>query len=176
MKSRLWMKAILAIVVFGWIAGLQGPVRGEWIGDGLTENDRLEKPFEGGLLFSALQGSLTTTRFRMLPYFDPRFDGGLDAVLSPSFDLIRRESYSLKLTLPVSWDQGFYGDQYQGGTLSAGLFATLRFKSLPARYGSWSLNTGLFLIRKEPSLVNETLSDDFESLGRIGTINISISY
>ncbi len=176
MKSRLWMKAILAIVVFVWVAGFQGPARGQWIRDGLTENDQLEKPFESDLLFSPLQRNLTTNRFRMPLYFDPMFSGGLDAALRPSVDLIDRGSYSLKLTLPVLWDQGHYGAQDDGGTLGAGLFATFRLNVLPARYGSWSLNTGLFLIRKEPNIVDQILPGDLESLGRIGTINISISY
>jgi hypothetical protein len=176
MKSRQWMKAILALVVLVWIAGFQGTGRGEWIGDVLIQDDYQENPLEGGHPFSALLGSMATTRLRMPSYFDPRFSGGLEAALGPSLDLIHRESYSLKLTMPVSWDQGLYAAPDQGGTFSAGLFATIRFKALPARYGSWSLSTGLFLIRKDPGLMDETLPGDFEGLGRIGTVNISISY
>lgn len=109
---------------------------------------------------------------------DPFTMGSLAPGIEPWLDLLDRASYSLKLSFPISGDSDSYGwDKDGGGFLSAGFLASVRFKSLPGRYGSWILNTGFFLIRKEQNSWDQpSRFDDSEYTGGIGTLNISIIY
>lgn len=110
--------------------------------------------------------------------YDPLTVGCLALGAKPWLDLIDKSSYSLKLSLPVTRGYDFYGWHEDGGNFpSAGLMASVRLKSLPARYGSWTLSTGLFLIRRDQSPSDQPARlGDFEYTGGIGTVNISIIY
>lgn len=111
------------------------------------------------------------------PAGDPITVGYLAVGVKPWLDLIDKASYSLKLSLPLTGGSNFYnwheGDSFLGG----GLFASVQLKSLPPRLGSWTLNTGLFFIRKDPISPNQAFfALDSENAGSIGAINISIVY
>lgn len=110
--------------------------------------------------------------------YDPFTVGSLALGVKPWLDLLDKSSYSLKLSLPVSRGPVFYGWQEEGSNfLSAGFLASMRLKSLPARYGSWTVSTGLFLIRRDHNLLEQpTHFGDLENTGGIGTVNISITY
>lgn len=124
----------------------------------------LVEPFHGRapgaevLLYSATQ--------------DPFPMGCLALGVKPSLDLIDKTSYSLKLSLPLSkWDGG------EDHFLGAGFLASVQLKSLPERFGSWTLSTGFFYIRKDPLSLNEFVhAVNYENAGGMGAINISIIY
>ncbi|RJR33717.1 MAG: hypothetical protein C4576_27430 [Desulfobacteraceae bacterium] len=97
--------------------------------------------------------------------------------VKPWLDLLDKNSYSLKLSLPLTWGPSFYKwHDDEGQFLGAGLFASLQLKTLPPRYGQWTLNTGFFYVRKELSAFNQEYSAHADNVGGIGAINISITY
>jgi hypothetical protein len=132
---------------------------------------------EHGSLGEPLRGSAQGSEIlRSSESHDPLTVGILALGVNPWLDLLDKTSYSLKLSLPITWRPGFYGYHEEGGnSLSAGLLASVQLKAVPPRYGSWILSTGVFLI-KEPGSLDQSLFGEFEYAGRVGTVNIRIVY
>ena len=176
MKNRRLILT-LALCILAAIYSFPGLVKGAGIGEGVTEDLSQESMLESSVLPGHLRGNLTPARLRVSSYFDPIVAGRLDMVFKPSIDLMEKRSFSLKVTLPGSWDSGLYAPYEESGSQSAGLFATVRLNVLPTRYGSWSVNTGFFFVRKDSSFADQTAFPvEFDHIGSIGTVNISISY
>jgi len=154
-----------------------------WIGSGSPAGaaDPLENPFPHfGLLNEPFQGRVTGPSILLLSpsAADPVAVGCLALGVKPWLNLIDKASYSLKLSLPLTWGPSFERWYDNGGSiLGGGFFASVQLKSLPPRFGSWTLSTGLFYIRKDPvSQEQVVFATDLENGGGIGAINISIVY
>ena len=109
---------------------------------------------------------------------DPFPMGCLALGVKPSLDLIDKTSYSLKLSLPLACGPYFFKwDGEEDHFLGAGFLASVQLKSLSQRFGSWTLSTGFFYIRKDPLSLNEFVhAVNYENAGGMGAINISIIY
>jgi hypothetical protein len=110
--------------------------------------------------------------------YDPFTVTSLVPGVKPGLDLLDQSSYSLKFSLPLTWGPDLYGRPEEGGHFfSAGLYASVRLKSLPARYGSWTLSTGLFVVGRDQNAPHQaTYTGDPDYIGGLGTVNISIVY
>lgn len=135
------------------------------------ESMTVSQPLLGGI---SLSGRLRSPSWDLM-------DWGQTLTLKPSLELIDKSSYSLKLSLPLTLEPLFMGFLEEGSPglfPPTGLMASLRLKSFPTRYGSWTLNTGLFfLLRDQNNPESPPLFGNPEGgfMG-IGTVNISISY